>query len=191
MALPLLLIAGVVYAAPLSLTDILFKLGLLQKQVDILAEQINSEPKLGGVSAFSNCFINAPGTLTAPLVISTAGATTTSSVCDTQGKAKKLALLGQVGSVTTAGSLFTFDIQFSHNNTDFFTESSSALPSNGVASYAHTASSTHRFVSSNIGTTTFAVPIDNVLARYIRIRFSANEAQMNFAGILVRQEDQN
>lgn len=206
LSLSALLIAASVYAAkPDPFRDLLVKLGLLQKQVDALAEQI--EPKFGGISAFSECFPNGQSSTT-PSVILTANSTSTSATCDTKGKAKTLSFLFQYGSASTSPGFgttsprFTWEYEFSHDGGTWFRENISDLQAVGLNGRNHGVGTTTHGVNiglepvgdasgASIATTSVAIKIDNVLARYIRIRFASNVARANIWSVLTRQEDQN
>ena len=192
-----LLVSGIVYAAPYTLKDLFVKLGFLQKQLDALEEQVS--PKLSGISAFDNCFINNLEGSTTPLVL-TNGATTTSAVCDTKGKGKSLALLIRYGSVSSTTSALAWEYEWSFDNTtsNWFKENTSALQAAGVAIRSHgVGTTTHNYAPVGEGTSTIAVNIDNVLARYLRIKFGASSrtgvsiALPNFWAIVTQQQDQN
>lgn len=200
--LPALAIAGVVYAAPYTLKDLFVKLGLLQKQVDALVVQVEEQnaPKFSGISAFDSCFINSLEGSTTPLVL-TSGATTTSAVCDTRGRGKGLSLLIRYGSVSSSTSALAWEYEWSalgDPNSHWFKENTSALQAAGIAVRSHGAgTTTHNYTPVGEGTSTIAVKIDNVLARYLRVNFGATSrtgvgiALPNFWGIITRQEDQN
>lgn len=180
-------VAGSVYAAqPGTIADILVQIGILQKKIDTLQSQ--NAPKLGNITAFSQCSLVTLGTLSR---VNTANATTTGNTCDTGGRATNLAFLLQVGSNPTAGNFATFEYQFSVDNSTWYTELASLPPANGVAFYSHTASTTHRIVTTSTGTTTYAIPIDNVMARYVRVLFTGSQAAMNLSGWITQQGSQN
>lgn len=184
-----LLVAGSAYAAvqPVTIADILAKIGIIQKQIDVLKAQ-NDEPSFGGITAFSGCFFNGANMDAPALIIRTNGATSTSNTCDTQGRAKNLALLLRVGATTTRNVVWEYE--WSHNNTNWFVENKNDFQANGANANLHgVATTTHNMTIS--GTTSVAISIDKPLARYFRISFGASLLDTNFWATITRHEDQN
>lgn len=190
--LPALAVAGMVYAAPYSLQDLFKKLGLIQKQVEILQEQANGEIKLkGGGQDLSYCYPNVGGSNSgiatttlfylAPSVGTTTyigvGATTTPGIRTGLCDIRRAGLLDVniIYSATTTTSVLTFEFQFSHDGETWFNETLSTASANNTT-MTHGATSTHEIVVGTTGPIYQNITVTPLAAKYFRINVASTRS---------------